>query len=216
MPRYTIPPGSKDPGGIFYVPRVRISHAKHTSIAGVSVSEVGLGCADEIAALLSRMRELEPEVHIAGPATEEMIQQLEAAFRRPMPTSYRAFLTHFGGFSIVDSPYSGIICGTIDGARGSAWTDTQRARGWCQFPEHYLVVQPDKDGFKCLDFSRTAPDGEHPVVYHMPFRKTPFNELAPELRDVADRGFASDVLDLGRRRLTGSSLVCGLPAGTTE
>ncbi len=134
---------------------------------------------DEVAALLARMQELEPEVHVYEPTTEDLIQQIEAAFAQPMPPSYRAFLTRFGGFSIVDSPYSGITCAAIDSARGSAWTDTQRARAWCQLPVHYLVVQPDQDGFTCLDFSRTASDGEHPVIYHMPFRKTPFNELAP-------------------------------------
>ena len=96
-----------------------------------------------------------------------------------MPPSYRAFLAWFGAFSIIDSSYSGIIGDTIDGGGGWAWTHTQYARGWCQLPEHYLVVQPDEDGFKCLDFSRTAPDSEHPVVYHMPFRETPFNEMAP-------------------------------------
>ncbi len=132
---------------------------------------------DEIAALLARMRELEPHVYVSGPAAEDAIRKLEAAFGRPMPPSYRAFLALFGGFSILNSSYSGIMDGKIDEGRGWAWTDTQYARGWCQLPEHYLVVQPDEDGFKCLDFSRAAPDGEHPVIYHMPFRKTPFNEL---------------------------------------
>lgn len=132
---------------------------------------------DEVEALLTRMRELEPEVHIYGPAAEDAIGQLETAFGRPMPPSYRAFLARFGGFSIIDSSYSGVIRGTIDDGRGWAWTDTELAREWCQLPEHCLVVQPDEDGFKCLDFSRAGDDGEHPVVYHMPFRKTPFNEM---------------------------------------
>ncbi|WP_439625326.1 SMI1/KNR4 family protein [Gemmata sp.] len=124
------------------------------------------------------MRELEPHVYVYGPASEDVIRELEAAFGRPMPPSYRAFLTRFGGFSILDSTYSGIIDGKIAQGRSWAWTDTKYARGWCQLPEHYLVVQPDEDGFKCLDFSRTDTAGEHPVIYHMPFRKTPFNEMA--------------------------------------
>ncbi|MBP3957863.1 SMI1/KNR4 family protein [Gemmata sp. G18] len=134
---------------------------------------------EDVASLLARMQELEPEVHVYGPASEEPIGQLEAAFGCPMPPSYRAFLAQFGGFSIIDSSYSGIIRGRTDACRGWAWTDTLYARNWCQLPTHYLVVQPDEDGFKCLDFSRTTPDGEHPVVYHMPFRETPFNEMAP-------------------------------------
>jgi hypothetical protein len=132
---------------------------------------------DEVAALLARMRELEPEVHVYGSAAEDIIGQLEAAFGSPMPPSYRAFLARFGGFSIIDSSYSGIISGKIDDGRGWAWTDTKLAREWCQLPEHYLVVQPDEDGFKCLDFGRIGDDGEHPVVYHMPFRTTPFQEM---------------------------------------
>jgi hypothetical protein len=133
---------------------------------------------DEIAALLDRMRQLEPEVHIYGPAAENIIQQLEAVFGHPMPPSYRAFLARFGAFTIMNSCYSGIIRGKIAEGRGWTWTDTSQARGWCQLPEHYLVVQPDEDGFTCLDFSRTGSDGEHPVVYHMPFRRTPFQEMA--------------------------------------
>jgi hypothetical protein len=132
---------------------------------------------DEVAALLERMKELEPEVYVYGPAAEDVIRQLEAAFGRPMPPSYRAFLARFGGFSILDSSYSGIIDGKIEQGGGWAWTETKYARERCQLPEHYLVVQPDEDGFKCLDFRRTGPDGEHPVIYHMPFRKTPFNEM---------------------------------------
>ena len=132
---------------------------------------------DEIAALLARMRELEPEVYVYGPAADDTISGLEAAFGRPMPPSYRAFLARFGAVSILNTTYSGIIRGKIEVGRGWAWTDTRYAREWCQLPEHYLVVQPDEDGFKCLNFSRTAPDGEHPVIYHMPFRTTPFHEL---------------------------------------
>jgi hypothetical protein len=132
---------------------------------------------DEVATLLARMRELEPGVYVYGPAAEDVIRQLETAFGRPMPPSYRAFLARFGGFSILDNTYSGVIDGKIDQGRGWAWTDTKYARGWCQLPEHYLVIQPDEDGFKCLDFSRIGADGEHPVVYHMPFRNTPFNEM---------------------------------------
>jgi hypothetical protein len=134
---------------------------------------------DEVAILLARMRELEPQVHVYGPASEDTIRELEAVFGRPMPPSYRAFLARFGGFSILGSSYSGIIDGKIDEGRGWAWTDTKYAREWCRLPEHYLVVQPDEDGFKCLDFRRTGPGGEHPVIYHMPFRETPFHELNP-------------------------------------
>lgn len=134
---------------------------------------------DEIAALLDRMRDLEPEVHIQGPASEADIRQLETAFGRPMPPSYRAFLARFGAFSIVENPYSGIITGKYADCKGSVWADTTYARKWCHIPEHYLVVEPDADGYTCLDFCRKSDDGEHPVIYHMPFRETPFDECAP-------------------------------------
>jgi len=131
---------------------------------------------DEIAALLARMRELEPEVHIQGPASEAEFQLLETRFGHPMPPSYRAFLARFGEFSIINSVFSGIITGKYAESKGNVWTDTTLAREWCKIPEHYLVISPDEDGFKCLDFSRATNDGEHPVVYHMPFRETPFHE----------------------------------------
>jgi hypothetical protein len=134
---------------------------------------------DEVAALLDRMRELEPEVYVYGPAAEDVICQLEAAFGRPMPPSYRAFLARFGAVNILNTTYSGIMEGKIEHGRECAWTNIKYAREWCQLPEHYLVVEPDQDGFTCLDFSRASSDGEHPVIYHMPFRETPFNELAP-------------------------------------
>ena len=132
---------------------------------------------NEIAVLLDRMQELEPQMHVYGPASDVAIQQLEASFGRPMPPSYRAFLARFGAFHIVNWCYSGIIADQTNEGRGWAWTDTLVAREYCRLPEHYLVVQPDEDGFTCLDFSRVGSDGEHPVIYHRPFRETPFNEL---------------------------------------
>ena len=131
---------------------------------------------DEIAALLDRMRELEPETYVYGPASESVTRELEAAFGRPMPPSYRAFLARFGAVNVVNTSFSGIIDGEIHKCRGCTWTDTLLARAWCQLPEHYLVVEPGSDGFVCLDFSRTMPDGEHPVVDHFPFKKTPFHD----------------------------------------
>jgi antitoxin YobK len=128
---------------------------------------------DEIAALLDRRRELEPEVYVYGPAPEDAIRGLEAAFGEPMPPSYRAFLSRFGGVSILDSSYSGIIDGRIEEGRGWVWSDTLTAREECHLAPHLLVVRPDEDGFKCLDFSRRTPDGECPVVYQWPFRPLP-------------------------------------------
>ena len=128
---------------------------------------------DEITALLDRMRELEPEVYVYGSAPEDAIRELEAAFGERMPPSYRAFLTHFGGASILDSSYSGIIDGKIKEGRGWAWSDTLTAREECQLAPHLLVVGPDEDGFNCLDFSRRTPDGECPVVYQWPHLRQP-------------------------------------------
>lgn len=146
---------------------------------------------DEIAVLLVQFRALEPETYIYGPADESLIRELEAAFDRPMPPSYRSFLSRFGGISILDNSLSGIIEGKIDEGRGWAWTDTKYAREWCQLPEHYLVVEPDEDGFKCLDFSRVRADGECPVIYHMPFRTTPFNELGDSYGEWLKRSLES-------------------------
>jgi hypothetical protein len=134
---------------------------------------------DEIAELVERLREVDPQFWLSVPATEQQIAELASAFGRPMPPSYRTFLARYGALCFPNDYYSGIIDGNIDASRGCAWTDTKYAREFCQLPPHYLVVQPDDDGYVCLDFSRTTTNDEHPVVYHMPFRNTPFNELAP-------------------------------------
>jgi hypothetical protein len=134
---------------------------------------------DDIAELIERLRAAGRNVWQSVSATEQQVADLECAFGQQMPPRYRTFLQRWGAIGVLGSMYSGIINGKIEGSRGCAWTDTKRAREFCQLPPHYLVVQPDEDGYVCLDFSRTAPGGEHPVVYHMPFRNTPFNELAP-------------------------------------
>ncbi len=134
---------------------------------------------DDIAELIERLRESDPQLWLSAPATDQQIAELESAFGRPVPPSYRAFLARFGALSLPNDTYSGISDGNIDVGRECSWTVTKMAREHCQLPLHYLVVQPDEDGYVCLDFSRTTSDGEHPVVYHMPFRNTPFNELAP-------------------------------------
>jgi hypothetical protein len=152
-------------------------------VSFVETCEWGCTLMEEIAALLIGMRELEPEVYVYGQATEERIRELEEVFGQPMPPSYREFLAKFGAFSIIDSSYSGIIDNTIEDGRGWAWSDTKLAREWCQLPIHFLVVKPDEDGFTCLDFSRIRADGEHPVVYHMPFRRTPFNEMGTSYKE---------------------------------
>jgi hypothetical protein len=133
---------------------------------------------DEIVPLLDRMKELEQETYVYGPASEDSVRELEAVFGRAMPPTYRTFLKTFGAFSIIEGTYAGIMQGIVDGGRECAWTVTKLGREHCKLPDQYLVVEPDQDGYVCLDFSRTRPDGEHPVVYHMPFRETPFNELA--------------------------------------
>ena len=134
---------------------------------------------NEIEVLLARLRRSSIEVFVGGPADENAISRLEDAFGRLMPPSYRAFLARYGGLNIADTTYSGIIDGAIDDGRGTAWADTKVAREQCQIPAHYLVVQSDDDGFKCLDFAQTGLDGEHPVIYHMPYWSTPFHELSP-------------------------------------
>lgn len=125
---------------------------------------------DEIAALLDRMRSLERETYVFGGASAEAIRELESLFGQAMPPSYRAFLARFGSVSVLNTVFSGILKGRVDGGMGCAWTDTKRDRKRWKLEPHYLVVQPDEDGPTCLDFSRKSADGEHPVVFQMPFR----------------------------------------------
>jgi hypothetical protein len=134
---------------------------------------------DEIAAILSRLREFGEDIAVYCPAGEDTIREPEDAFGHPMPPTYRAFLGRFGAFSIGDRSFGGIIDGKLEEGRGWAWSETLSAREESDLPAHYLVVHSDEDGFICLDFSRIGADGERPVVYHFPFRRTPFHELGP-------------------------------------
>ena len=128
---------------------------------------------DEIKTLLDRMTRIGLEVRVYGPAQEDVIPELEVAFGERMPPSYRAFLTQLGGVSILDSSYSGLIDGKINEGGGWAWTDGLTAREHADLAPHLLVVQPDDDGYKCLDFSQRTSNGECPVIYQWPHLRQP-------------------------------------------
>jgi hypothetical protein len=125
---------------------------------------------DEVAALIDRMRAVEPHVTVAGPAPEAAIRELEAVFGHPMPPSYRAFLARFGGLTIHANCVSGVTDGQIDGEMGRAWCDTQVARERWRLPAELLVVEPDEEEPACLDFGRREPHGECPVVRFQSYR----------------------------------------------
>jgi hypothetical protein len=120
---------------------------------------------DDIDLLITQIREAGDRLWIAGAQPEEAIAELERALGIPLPPSYRAFLTRFGGLAIVNSSISGIV-NAKPLARGTGWLygDTLRFRRDFGLPEHLLVIQPDEDAPYCLDSSAKMPDGEFPLV----------------------------------------------------
>ncbi|MFO0797159.1 MAG: SMI1/KNR4 family protein [Gemmataceae bacterium] len=127
---------------------------------------------DEIARVIDQFRRDGLPVAATGPAPEAAVRELEAAFGREMPPSYRAFLLRFGslhipavpGRNIPDQRISGVTDGLIDGAVGRAWYDTQLARSYWEMPADVLVIETGYAPMACLDFGRRRLDGECPVA----------------------------------------------------
>jgi hypothetical protein len=129
---------------------------------------------DEVAALIERMRTLEPHTAVAGPASESAVRELEEAFGNTMPPSYRAFLSRFGGLTIHAKCVSGVTDGQIDGEWGRVWCHTQLDRRRWNLPVTLLVVEPDEEEPACLDFAQRASDGECPVVRFQSYRNSAY------------------------------------------
>lgn len=119
----------------------------------------------EIDILISKIRECDSDVWVAGPQNEAAIFELERAIGVSIPPTYRHFLAHYGGFGIANSFISGIIEGEpLGDGTGWLYSDTMRFREEYRMPENLLVVQPDEGAPYCLDTSCRRSDGECPVV----------------------------------------------------
>lgn len=134
---------------------------------------------DEIANLIGQLQDAGHRVWLAGPQPEEVIATLERELGVALPPSYRQFLAKFGGFSLPNSPISGILRGDPLGQNISwLYGATQRFRSEFGMPDFLLVIQPDEDAPYCLDTRRSRPDGEYPLVCYE-LRSRSINRMAP-------------------------------------
>lgn len=120
---------------------------------------------DGIRELIEKVRATDTEVWVDGPQPESAIAELETLLGVSMPPSYRAFLSQFGSMLIVDSAISGIMDGNPrEESLGSVYFDTVCMRDEHNFPEHFIVVNPNDEGPYCLDASKPSAGGEYPVM----------------------------------------------------
>jgi hypothetical protein len=106
-----------------------------------------------------------PQLRKSKPARDQEIRAAEAALGVSFPPSYRAFLSLYGGISVVNSIISGIVDNApLDPGGGSVVFDTMRFRKEWHLPSHYIVIQPDEDAPYCLDTRTTDASGEMVVV----------------------------------------------------
>jgi hypothetical protein len=116
-----------------------------------------------------RLREHENSCEIAGPVDESEINAAEEALGVTFPPSYRTFLRTFGGIAI--PAHLGIVhdfVGVTNGTHADVVKRTLEARAERKLSENLVVVGMGA-GYQewfCLDVSRTAANGEAPVLMY--------------------------------------------------
>ena len=121
---------------------------------------------NEVDLALQKIRTRGHDVWIAGPASEESIDQLEYELRIQLPKSLRSFLSRYGALGIGDQFISGILNDNpLDLQGGSIYADTMLLReDHKQAPDSLLVILQHDDGAYCLDSNQTGSDGEFGIV----------------------------------------------------
>ncbi len=107
------------------------------------------------------LRENEDEVDSAGPRPSELIEVAERAVGIRFPPTYRRFLSDYGALSLGGTEIYGVIDDDFEDSSipDAIWHNlTSRREGLFSF---YAVGEGTEF---CLDTTRTAADGEMPVV----------------------------------------------------
>jgi len=100
-----------------------------------------------------------------GPRTDSLIEKAEKYLKVKFPPSYRAFLKEFGAGSFGSTSIEGLHDAKWQGFRTDAVWLTQDIRDGGGFADHLIAVHQFGDGeVFCLDLSRSAKNGEAPVV----------------------------------------------------
>lgn len=117
-----------------------------------------------------RLREHENTCEIAGPVPEAAIAAAEEALGVTFPPSYRTFLRTFGGIAI--PAHLGIVHDfvgvTQENVNEGVVRRTLEARAERKLSENLVVVGigAQSQEWFCLDVSRTAANGEAPVLMY--------------------------------------------------
>lgn len=131
----------------------------------------------------------EDEADFVGPRSPGLIQRAELAVGLRFPPTYRRFLTEYGAGSIGGTEIYGVIDDNFETSSvpDAIWVNlTHRRAGLFVF---YALGEGTEF---CLDTSRTAPDGEMPVVAVDP---------GGEVREEIASDFGSALLALVREEL---------------
>lgn len=122
---------------------------------------------DRIDKLVNRIEAKGEEILFAGPASEDVIRELEKALDLEISPTYRAFLAKFGSAQYIDREVPGIFAGDpYSETSGSTYAVTQRYRNDHELPEDLLVVQAFGETPLCLDTAAKNDAGESPVVLY--------------------------------------------------
>jgi hypothetical protein len=107
------------------------------------------------------LRENDDEADFVGPRSAELIQRAEVALGLRFPPTYRRFLSEYGAGNIGGTEIYGVIDDDFETSSvpDAIWLNLTHPR------EGLFVFYAVGEGTEfCLDTSRTAPDGEMPVV----------------------------------------------------
>lgn len=122
---------------------------------------------DRIDMLVNRIEARGEEIVFAGPASDEVIQELEKAIEVEVSPTYRTFLSRFGAALFADREISGIHDGDpYVEQSGSVFAVTQRYRRDHDLPDTLIVVQAFGETPLCLDTTVKNDAGEYPVVVY--------------------------------------------------
>lgn len=106
-----------------------------------------------------------PEAEIAGPVSEQSIEDAAASMSLPIEGGYRAFLRRFGCFAVESEEFVG-LGGPKHLDVVSVTAVLRSRRGPSRFPLHLIPVLADGYGnYACLDAECEISPGEPVVVF---------------------------------------------------
>lgn len=117
------------------------------------------------ASLVEQIEALGTTVDTPGPASEQLIRQVERTIDLQLPAAYRSFLRRYGAIFIDDRQIAGIWDADPQSqSRGNVHACTQEARRELGLEPAYVVLDIQDDEYLvCLDTSRAA-EGDCPVI----------------------------------------------------